>query len=158
MTDLWPEGIEINRVKSPVTILREQGSVLGQKTKNLVLGEVMDAGGQDNQFAYAFFIVAPALSHYRYKLLTIHHDVGLYPVTVDVEKRISQAIDSRFQLIQKTPDGKDLWPYLKADSEAQFLELLREIFKSEKAIAVVTSLLSQSDPNWHAASAGDSSS
>ena len=152
MIDLWPEGIETNRVKSPVTILREQGSVLGQKTKNLVLGEVLEASGQGNEFAYSFFIVAPALSHYRYKLLTIHHDLGLYPVTVDVERRISQAIDLQFQVTQITPDGSNLGSYLKAESEAQFLELLREIFKSEKAIAVVTSLLSQSDPNWHSSS------
>ncbi len=152
MIDLWPEGIETNRVKSPVTILREQGSLLGQKTKNLVQAEVMEASGQHNEFVYSFFIVAPALSHYRYKLLTIRHDVGLYPVKIDVEERIVQEISPQFQYEQVNPDGELIKTYLEANSEEEFLELLREIFKSEKAIAVVTSLLSQSDPNWHASS------
>lgn len=148
MIDLWPEGIETNRVKSPVTILREQGSLLGQKTKNLVQGEVMESSGRENLFVYSFFIVAPALSHYRYKLFTIRHDVSLYPVRVDVEDRIFDEIDSQFQTGRSDPDGEPLLSYLQADSEENFLELLREIFKSQKAIQVVTSLLSQSDPNW----------
>ncbi|GAB4231481.1 MAG: hypothetical protein Kow00121_59790 [Elainellaceae cyanobacterium] len=148
MIDLWPEGIETNRVKSPVTILREQGSLLGQKTKNLVQGEVMESSGRENLFVYSFFIVAPALSHYRYKLFTIRHDVSLYPVRVDVEDRIFDEVDSQFQTGRSDPDGEPLLSYLQADSEEKFLELLREIFKSQKAIQVVTSLLSQSDPNW----------
>lgn len=148
MIDLWPEGIETNRVKSPVTILREQGSLLGQKTKNLVQGEVMESGEQKQLFSYSFFIVAPALSHYRYKLFTIRHDVSLYPVRVDVEDRIFDEIDSQFQYEQLDPDGELISSYLQANSEEEFLNLLREIFKSQKAKNVVTSLLSQSDPNW----------
>lgn len=148
MIDLWPDGIETNRARSPVTILREQGSLLGQKTKNLVLGEVLESGKGENRFVYSFFLVAPALSHYRYKLLTIRHDVSLYPVRVDVEDRIFQEIDPRFQVEQLDPDGELINSYLEARSEDEFLDLLKAIFRSEKAMQVVTGLLSQSDPNW----------
>lgn len=149
MIDLWPKGIERNRVRSPVIILREQGSLLGEKTKNLVQGEVMESAGiGENLFAYSFFIVAPALSHYRYKLLSIRHDVSLYPVTVDVEERIFQEVSSQFKDAIFSPDGEIIKTYLLARSEKEFLTLLREIFKSEKTMQVVTGLLSQSDPDW----------
>ena len=40
MVDLWPKDISEISIKSPVAILREQASLLGQKTKGLVTAEV----------------------------------------------------------------------------------------------------------------------
>jgi hypothetical protein len=149
MIDLWPDGIEETRVRSPVTILREQGSLLGQKTKNLVQGEVFESALNDkNFFSFSFFLVAPALSNYRYKLLTIYHDIGLYPVEIAVEDQIMLGIDSRFKYTGKDVSNGSMKVYLKSASEEDFLELLRAVFRSEKTIRVITSLLSQSDPNY----------
>jgi hypothetical protein len=40
MVDLWPEEIAKVKIKSPVPILNEQASLLGQKTQNIILAEV----------------------------------------------------------------------------------------------------------------------
>jgi hypothetical protein len=149
MIDLWPDGIEQTRIRSPVTILREQGSLLGRKTKNLVQGEVLEsASTKENQLVYSFFLVAPALSHYRYKLLTTYHDAGLYPVQVDVEDGIMEEVDSQFEIEIGDNNGHLTAITLEASSEENFLELLRQIFRSKKVKQVVTGLLSQSDPSW----------
>ena len=64
MLDLWPEDIgPIPDLKSPVTILREQASLLGKKTNNLVEAELVQLEAvisEDREFSYAFLIVAPA--------------------------------------------------------------------------------------------------
>ncbi len=51
MTDLWPETIGTVRVKSPVAILREQASLLGQKTQNLVQAQVKGGPADPRTFA-----------------------------------------------------------------------------------------------------------
>ena len=43
MNDLWAEDIGVTTVKTPVAILKEQASLLGNKTQNLVIGEVLSS-------------------------------------------------------------------------------------------------------------------
>ncbi len=40
MNDLWPNDFKIDDIKAPVTLLREQASLLGQKTQNIVEAQV----------------------------------------------------------------------------------------------------------------------
>ena len=99
MHDLWPEDIgPIPESKGPVIILREQASLLGKKTNNLVEAEVVQLEPSrpeppivavqiepsmfETRFNYAFLIVAPPLNNYRYKLFTISHGIDAYPVTI----------------------------------------------------------------------------
>ena len=42
MENLWPDDITVMGKKAPVTILREQASMLGEKTKNIVIGQVQE--------------------------------------------------------------------------------------------------------------------
>ena len=46
--DLWPENIAESNMVTPVSILREQAALLGDKTKQLVTGEVQTT--TDRQF------------------------------------------------------------------------------------------------------------
>ena len=66
MTDLWPDDIgRRTKLKVPATILKEQGSLLGRKTDNLVTGEIFEVDRNTlpkNDFAYTFYLVAPALT------------------------------------------------------------------------------------------------
>lgn len=78
--DLWGE-ISPNVVRTPVSILREQASLLGVKTGNLIEGKVESrvAGSLLN---HSFNLVVPALDNYSYELFQISHGVNLYPVHV----------------------------------------------------------------------------
>jgi hypothetical protein len=79
-TDLWGE-ITPNAVRTPASILREQASLLGSKTSNLIEGKV-ESRVAGSSFNHSFNLVVPALDNYSYELFQISHDINLYPVHV----------------------------------------------------------------------------
>lgn len=84
LIDLWPETFGPSHKLPPVAILRYQAKLLGQKTNSHVLADVVsDApGNQGGTIFHSFFLVAPFLGDFRYKLFYIGHNVNLYPVTL----------------------------------------------------------------------------
>src|SRR5258706_14676885 len=89
MPDLWPADIAQVANKPPVAILKEQAALLGDKTKNLVTARVvLDEEQSPHAFSYDFFIVAPALQNYHYRLFSIGHNIDLYPVTLYLDEDI----------------------------------------------------------------------
>jgi len=77
--DLWGE-IEPSAVRTPVSILKEQASFLGKKTKHVVEAEV-ETRTLAGSFYHAFRLVVPALDNYSYNLFEISHEVNPYPVS-----------------------------------------------------------------------------
>jgi hypothetical protein len=146
MISLWPEITEVSEVTPPVAILDQQALMLGNMTKNVLLADVKMEEGNDYEFAYSLYIVAPVLDNYKYKLLTIFHSIDLYPVVVQVEASIWKEIDK-----SKYSSGKLRYAY-QADSEDQFLEILRAIFSASKTKRVIAALLAQSLPPGHKSS------
>jgi hypothetical protein len=118
MNDLWPNDLaELGDLGSPVTILREQASVLGQHTSNLVIADVESSQRGDGTLQHAFFLIAPALDSYRYQLFYVVHDIGFYPL---------ELYSPVF-----TPMG------LRVEDEAEFVERLRTIFSDQSALRMV---------------------
>lgn len=116
--DLWPANISSETtLRTPVTILREQASLLGSKTQNIVLADVNSSGMEHH-----FYLVAPALKNYKYLLFTVVHDIGLYPL--------------RFN---QSPLGQ-----VNAKSEDEFLKKLTEIFAHPTTKQVIEALIAQS--------------
>jgi len=144
MIDLWPDKIAVEKMITPVTILRQQALLLGEKTKNIVQGEVRSSKDNFTSFNYAFYIVATALDNYRYKLLEISYNESLYPVDIDVEEEIRKKIPDKFQIVEVERIGK----FIVANSEEEFLDILKAIFNSAKVLRVISVLLSQSDPSY----------
>jgi hypothetical protein len=137
MTDLWPNDLGTVTTKSPVSILKEQASLLGARTKNLVKGAVAGAhnslvGGFPNTFCYAFGIVGPALDNYTYRLFTIGYDENLYPVHFLLDDSVAR------ELGVKREDG------LVASDEQEFQQSLIRIFASQKSRQVIHAILSHS--------------
>ena len=131
-SDLWPTNLETHGPKAPAAILREQGGLLGRKTNNLVVGVVVPEPGEPRRpakglrslpFCYSFFLEAPALDRYRFKLFTISHRIILYPVFVSAE------------------DGGK--PRV-ARSETEFLQVLKDLFSSAYTKQAIESLIAQS--------------
>ena len=142
--DLWPEELEAAKIRTPASILKEQASLLGQKTKNLVEGLVTgDEKGGD--LLYSFFLVAPALSSYRYLLFTMHHDIRMYPLFIHMEAEI---------LAEVNPEQYKKWGVRanlyagahteEAKNEDEFLALLKRIFSATKTKQLIAAMLSQS--------------
>lgn len=120
LVDLWP-AIEGDPVRTPLSILREQASLLGPKTQHLVEAEVSTSSRRDS-LVHEFYVVAPALDHYRYHLLTVAHGIELYPL--------------------------EMWPArgdtAQVDDEGAFVERLGSFLASEHTLNIVRSLYSQS--------------
>ena len=138
MPDLWPDDIGAVEVIAPVTILKEQASLLGEKTRNVIRANVREARSavpMPGFFIYAFYITAPSLDHYRYELFRIRHRIDLYPVEFVLQ-------DDLLALFPRPEEGRD---FIEASNEGEMIEFLTTIFGSEKTRTVIGSLLAQSE-------------
>jgi hypothetical protein len=121
--NLWPEDIAVTDAVAPVTILKEQATLLGQRTQNLVEARVAHGPipfGVEAPFRYHFRLVAPVLD-YQFQLFTISHGLKFYPLSVEFD---------------------DL-TYAVANEE-EFMQYLASIFSSEKTKSIISSLIAQS--------------
>ena len=150
MIDLWPEDIKQIEGKAPVTILREQASLLGRKTMNIVEAKVRSvrvpsgpSWTDHGDFVYAFDIVAPALSDYRYGLFSMAHGVEMYPLKIKISAEIANEVQSKIatQVADLALDGANI---LTVQSQDEFLEALKAILNSAKAQQIVKAILAQS--------------
>ena len=94
--DLWPENIAESNMVTPVAILREQAALLGDKTKQLVTGEVQTTT-TGNMFVHSFSVAAPTLN-YRYELFRVQHPAAFYPLVLaqgQATTRLSRKKSSR---------------------------------------------------------------
>lgn len=120
--DLWPQDIVAAvDFRTPLSILKEQASLLGQKTQNLVEGVVTSVTNSNDTFQHMFYLAAPALSNYRYRLFTVTHEIDLYPLTI----------------VSETGQRG-------ARSEEEFVEQLRAIFSHDQTKKVIGALIAQS--------------
>lgn len=128
MTDLWGD-IPEKPIKTPVSILREQGSILEKKTSGILTVSIptsQSGGGNDARFTHHFVINAPSLN-YTYQLFSIYHTIALFPVTFVVENEMFSSSNG-----SKT-----------VNNEKEFLEILGQILQSPKTQNILHALLSQ---------------
>jgi hypothetical protein len=119
LNNLWPEDIGVAGLKPPVAFLREQATLLGQRTKNIVEAKVVTEVWGDG-FIHRFLLVVPALDNYRYGLFTVQHSVSLYPLEIQFnDKRI------------------------KANDEKTLIAALKQIFSDIETRRIIQSLIAQ---------------
>jgi hypothetical protein len=142
LDSLWPTDIGASAEKAPVTILKEQATILGTMTNNIVKAEVVATEGKripyeflskTHDFGFSFYIVAPALNNYRYQLFTIYHNLEFYPLAFKTE---TERNDLRIDVLDNE--------FEYAENEMQFLQKLKIIFGSQKTRRIIGSIMSQS--------------
>ncbi len=149
MIDLWPNELSTVDQRSPLTILKEQASLLGEKTQIIVIAELENftlkgpLRARKYPFKYSFMLTCPALGNYRFRLFSIAHDVSMYPVSFDLDQDVAQEIFQGELIIKdvQVEPGKD--GTFRASNEEEFIEILKRIFSSRKALQVIRALLSQ---------------
>jgi hypothetical protein len=147
MVDLWPADlVQPLEQKAPVTILREQATLLGQKTSNLVEGRVVEGTTQlPGLFVYSFQLIAPVLKNYSYRLFSIRHDINLYPLQVSLDDDLVDEVfgDRKKEIL--LPDGSEsIMIDRTVSSEEEFLEALSKIFGASKTRHIINALIAQS--------------
>lgn len=121
--NLWGELPSGESLAVPSAILREQAEILTDHTKGLLVGKVVPGGqAKDDSMLFHFDIVAPFLSDYRYRLISVHHPVTLYPVKMM----------DRLRSIETT-----------SNSEEEFVDNLADTLASDETRHMIAVLLAQ---------------
>ena len=115
---------DVNNLRLPVTVLKEQASALSQQTKGVLVGELrtVPTNSQDS-VQYSLDIVVPTLNNYRYRVLTMAQPLALYPLTV-----IGSGCQS-----------------FTARNEQELSVALQRIFNSDYTQRVLASLIAQAN-------------
>ncbi|WP_446009506.1 hypothetical protein [Candidatus Electrothrix sp.] len=116
--DLWGELPDVEKIKTPFVILKEQAELLTEKTDGLLVGEVeqLKTAGE---FECTLDIVAPTLNNYHYTLIYLHYDMTLYPLNLS--------------------SGEN--PSVSCSDEDEFKKELGKIFKSQETQNIISKLL-----------------
>ena len=112
--DFWPDEIPDPADTAPVALLKEQGAILGQKTRGELEGVVRTSTENGTVF-YSLYLKADALGDYLYKLLYIAHPAisrpgDDYPIT-------AQSADGGLERIIKSDDEFRGWLRAQLSSE-----------------------------------------
>ena len=120
--DLWPTEFGVTDENMPVAILKEQASLLHEKTGWSLEGKV-STHVEGKSFEHYFYIVAPALDNYHYRLFKVKHEIEPFPLWI-----YSEALPN---------------PEHEAGTSDEFIQALKAIFASEKTRKLVVTLLAQ---------------
>ncbi|MBW4514016.1 MAG: hypothetical protein KME11_02170 [Timaviella obliquedivisa GSE-PSE-MK23-08B] len=119
---LWGDLSKPDIVRTPFTILKEQAAILSEATDGLLVGDVRRIQNQEKQ-NIELRVVAPSLDNYRYSILSVIHDIKLYPLSLN-----NLANDTYHR---------------QCDSEEAFEQALGEILSSPEVRKVISTLLSE---------------
>ena len=83
-SNLWPD-FKFEEIETPLAIIQKQAVGLGERTKNVLLGEIITTEAYNEKtgesaLIYQFYIKAPILSNYRYLLFRLLQKTKLYPI------------------------------------------------------------------------------
>jgi hypothetical protein len=124
--NLWGTLPGTDEIKPPIKILREQATVLGDLTNNVLEGRVRTIT-EGEHIVNLLDIVAPALQGYTFTVLEIKHGIEFYPLWY---KSIV------------TNGGPA--SYKECSNEEAFLANLKAILSSHEIRKVIASLMAQS--------------
>lgn len=139
MENLWPEEItDLDAVaRGPLSILKEQAALLGEKTRNIVEGRVermskamLVVSPHNLPFGYTFYLRAPSLG-YKYDLFSVFSDVEQYPIYIQVDDDIRKELSLSAKELQ-------------TNTENDFKSMLRRIFAARKTKELIQALVSRS--------------
>ena len=136
-TDFWGEIVPAQE-RTPLAILREQASLLGTKTKNLVEATVDTSVTPDGQFVHRFTLVVPSLSNYRFELFRIEHGLAIYPIAVAPEVLSAQSGRGAVNLLVNP-----LLMSSRLRTEPEFVDWLRRKLSSTETKRIIANLLAQ---------------
>jgi len=119
--DLWPRAKFESDAITPLSILRKQAALLGEKTQQLVTAEV-SSDASSNRVTHYFKLVVSVLDNYKYQLFYVSHKIDqLYPVTGFADGNFHPSLDD----------------------QTAFVDWLRAVLSSESTLKKIDSLMAQ---------------
>jgi hypothetical protein len=124
---LWGELPKNVEVRTPFLILKEQASILTQKTNGLLIGDVARISSHDPDFWVILRIKVPALNSYTYSVAEVKYPPQIYPLTIR--------------------DLNEPGSPVKCSSEEEFEAALSQILSSDPVKRVISTLLADIQSN-----------
>ena len=118
---LWGDFKNLEPVRTPTVILREQAEVLGGLSNYVLYGQVTQRAIRD-QFLIELYIIVPGLDDYQFQILGAKHTIDIYPL--DIYDHVNERSYS-------------------CPNEDHFIATLRDILSSEKVRRAIEVLISQ---------------
>ena len=140
MVDLLPNKYSKAKLKAPMTILKQQASLVGKKTNHKVVASVERAAipvRNDDALRYHFLFSTPARPIYHYHHFSIEHDVDLYPVFFYLDEDTQEDVESKI--------GK-WYGILTAKSEEELELVLREVLRADETQRIIKKIYAHSKP------------
>ncbi len=113
---------DVETLRTPASIFREQATALTEQTKGLLEGEVSSTSDTSDAVQITLSIKVPALNNYRYNLLAYRQPVAMYPGIL-------------FRRFENTGE--------QVNSEQDLIDSLRTVLQSDVVRRIVGSLLAQ---------------
>jgi len=149
---LWPEVIRA-KVQSPESILLAQADALTRQTNNVLVGKVVFGPSDDNLVVLYFNIVVPTLKDYRHRIMVVQHRKDMhYPALIDAEVfRASglAVLQAAMKALRSSPfllaaeGAEPTKPDNRADSDKEFIDLVRKVLQSPYVVSVAQSLIAR---------------
>jgi hypothetical protein len=97
MNNFWGDLPDVQNIKTPVTLLREQAGILTELTSGVLVAEVSmrDMSEYSWAFGHDLNIRVPAMGDYRITVLSVFQPLKMYPL--DAFNRISENSASHIQ-------------------------------------------------------------
>jgi len=136
--NLWANDFTINKINTPIAILKEQAKYLKEMTKCILVGDVTShlarqvSGSSEKEVIQVFFsIKAPFMDNYKVSIIKIEqHPINIYPLKV----------------VNLIPDEEDFSEtYLEIMNGDLFSEHIKSILRSKRMSIIIGNLISQSE-------------
>jgi len=120
--DLWGEIPDVEPIKTPLSIFKEQAAILKEKTNGALEAEVTVGKESPQEVGALMKIVVPTLGGYTVNIAQINYGLEIYPVTVF-------NLRERFKEI--------------AEDEISYKKILATVFSSSAVKEIIRILLQQ---------------
>lgn len=137
--NLWPDFGDFGEYNTPKEILEQQAKFLPKLTGEIIYADVRDLTDsellfeseiEDVDFAYKFLLKSKFMDKYQFEILTVFHEITVYPIKVRIENLIKKEV---------LPDKPQRT--ITLNSEEEFTKLLSDIFRTSRIKGVIGSLL-----------------
>lgn len=134
--DLWPEDInEPLSLESPYKIVSSQAHLLGEKTNNIVIAEIIEEKSYSHQGNFSFiFFLKSGIQEYRYRLFDFSYPMEFYPVYLRLDADIHEEYKGQLSKYERTSN------YFLLKNKDDLADVLSMIFHSEKTKKIISAL------------------
>lgn len=145
MKSLWPD-LNLNKEdrESPAKVLTEQSEILNKMTNGMLRGKLMERRYSPTSddikmlpFAFNFRIESDFLNNYSFELLSLYHDIEIYPVYIDLDKLVLEEL-----VKNKVFEGKSKEFFrITIHDQNSFIDFLETVFGTIRVQNVLRSII-----------------